>query len=58
MNDSEDLDIRKRDLQDELENAEFNLSTTKDNSERSVLRKYVALLTKSELVEDKNNLKR
>lgn len=56
VNDSEDLDIRKRDLQDELENAEFNLSTTKDNSERSVLRKYVALLTKSELVEDKKTI--
>lgn len=56
VNSSEDLDIRKRDLQDELENAEFNLSTTKDNSERSVLRKYVALLTKSELVEDKKTI--
>lgn len=38
------------------ENAEFNLSVTKDNSERSVLRKYVALLTKSELVEDKKTI--
>lgn len=56
VNSSEDLDIRKRDLEDELENAEFNLSVTKDNSERSVLRKYVALLTKSELVEDKKTI--
>ena len=56
VNSSEDLDIRKRDLENEIENAEFNLSVTKDNSERSVLRKYVALLTKSELVEDKKTI--
>lgn len=56
VNSSEDLDIRKRDLENEIENAEFNLSLTKDNSERSVLRKYVALLTKSELVEDKKTI--
>lgn len=56
VNNSEDLDIRKRDLEDDIENAEFNLSVTKDNSERSVLRKYVALLTKSELVEDKKTI--
>lgn len=56
INNSEDLDIRKRDLEDEIENAEFNLSITKDNSERSVLRKYVALLTKTELVEDKKTI--
>lgn len=56
VNDSEDLDIRKRDLEDDIENAEFNLSTTKDNSERSVLRKYVTLLTKTELVEDKKTI--
>lgn len=56
VNNSEDLDIRKRDLENEIENAEFNLSVTKDNSERSVLRKYVALLTKSELVEDKKTI--
>lgn len=56
VNDSEDLDIRKRDLEDEIENAEFNLSTTKDNSERTVLRKYIALLTKTELVEEKKTI--
>lgn len=56
VNSSEDLDIRKRDLENEIENAEFNLSLTKDNSERSALRKYVALLTKSELVEDKKTI--
>lgn len=56
VNSSEDLDIRKRDLENEIENAEFELSITKDNSERSVLRKYVALLTKSELVEDKKTI--
>lgn len=56
INNSEDLDIRKRDLEDEIENAEFNLSITKDNSERSVLRKYVALITKTELVEDKKTI--
>ena len=56
VNSSEDLDIRKRDLENEIENAEFNLSVTKDNSERSVLRKYVAHLTKSELVEDKKTI--
>lgn len=56
VNSSEDLDIRKRDLENEIENAEFNLSLTKDNSERSALKKYVALLTKSELVEDKKTI--
>lgn len=56
VNDSEDLDIRKKDLENDIENAEFNLSTTKDNSERTVLRKYVALLTKTELVEDKKTI--
>lgn len=56
VNSSEDLDIRKRDLENEIENAEFNLSLTKDNSERFALRKYVALLTKSELVEDKKTI--
>ena len=56
VNSSEDLDIRKRDLENEIENAEFELSVTKDNSERSVLRKYVALLTKSELVEEKKTI--
>lgn len=56
VNNSEDLDIRKRDLEDDIENAEFNLSVTKTDSERSALRKYVALLTKSELVEDKKTI--
>jgi len=56
VNSSEDLDIRKRDLEDELENAEFNLSVTKTDSERSALRKYVALLTKSEIVEEKKTI--
>ena len=56
VNSSEDLDIRKRDLENDIENAEFNLSVTKTDSERSALRKYVALLTKSELVEDKKTI--
>lgn len=56
VNSSEDLDIRKRDLENELENAEFNLSVTKTDSERSALRKYVALLTKSEIVEEKKTI--